>query len=203
MNIQEINKELGNIDLYLLDQILKNNIPTNAKILDAGCGEGRNLTYFLNNNYDVSGIDINPEAIRMLQFILGSSYPHVSKDKFKNTAIQDLKLSAEVYDYVICSAVLHFAENDETFQEMIEGLEHVLAVDGTLFIRMASDIGLNGHIELGNGTYGLPDGSTRYLLDQKKIDLLLKRRFERIEPVKTVMVDKMRCMTTLVLRKKE
>ena len=46
MTHDELNKVLGNIDLYLLDQLLKGRITRDMKILDAGCGEGRNLHLF-------------------------------------------------------------------------------------------------------------------------------------------------------------
>ncbi len=39
MDINELNKLLGNIDLYLLDQILKGRFTKELMILDAGCGD--------------------------------------------------------------------------------------------------------------------------------------------------------------------
>src|SRR5436305_15128264 len=38
---------LGEIDIYLFDQVLRNRIRPGMAILDAGCGRGRNLVYFL------------------------------------------------------------------------------------------------------------------------------------------------------------
>jgi hypothetical protein len=49
--IKELNQLLGNIDIYLLDQILKARFEKHCKILDAGCGEGRNLIFFVRNEY--------------------------------------------------------------------------------------------------------------------------------------------------------
>ncbi len=40
MNFQDLNKEIGNIDIYLLDQILKGRYQQTHRILDAGCGFG-------------------------------------------------------------------------------------------------------------------------------------------------------------------
>lgn len=53
MNIAALNKLLGNIDIYLLDQILKGRFTKEMRILDAGCGEGRNLIYFLHEGFQV------------------------------------------------------------------------------------------------------------------------------------------------------
>lgn len=202
MTTQELNKYLGNIDLYLLDQILKNKIKADAKILDAGCGEGRNLIYFLNNGYEVHGIDRNADAIRMLQFIVGSGYPSQPKDRFLSGDLDDLPYSADQFDYIICSAVLHFAKSEDHFWKMIEELDRVLAHEGILFIRMTSDIGLVDHQQLPNGLFHLPDGSQRFLITHQMIQSLLGDfGFSKIEPVKTVVVENQRCMTTLVLQK--
>ncbi len=43
-NIQEL---FGQIDIYVFDQILRGNIAPGMRILDAGCGYGRNLVYLL------------------------------------------------------------------------------------------------------------------------------------------------------------
>ena len=77
-SIKDLNLLFGNIDIYLLDQILKDRFKPHFKILDAGCGEGRNLIYFVRNEYQVYGIDRNADAIKMLKYYIKSinnSYP--------------------------------------------------------------------------------------------------------------------------------
>lgn len=56
MNVKE---QFGEIDIYLFDQILKNRFAPNSKILDAGCSGGRNMVWFLRNDFEVFGIDQN------------------------------------------------------------------------------------------------------------------------------------------------
>lgn len=204
MTTQQLNKYLGNIDLYLLDQVLKGNIDSNAKILDAGCGEGRNLIYFLNNGFDVAGVDQNKDAIGMLQFVIGSNYAHYSKDRFRTGELSQLPYPNVEFNYIICSAVLHFAQSEDHFWQMFTELDRVLSADGTLFIRMASNIGLQGNESLSDGRYALPDGSQRFLLTENMISTIIKdHSYTRIEPVKTVIVENQRCMTTLVLKKQQ
>lgn len=204
MTIRELNNELGNIDIYLLDQILKGRYSQEMKILDAGCGEGRNILYFLNNGYDVFGIDQNPDAIRMMHFILGSKYPNSSKKNFSIGEVSSTVFADKSFDLVISSAVLHFAKDHDHFKQMFAEMIRVLKPQGQLFIRMASDIGLNGHkTNDTSGKYFLPDGSTRYLITQQMIKKLTETfSLEFIEPIKTTNVSDLRCMTTLVLRKK-
>ena len=37
--------EFGNIDIYLFDQLLRARLRPGMRVLDAGCGGGRNLVY--------------------------------------------------------------------------------------------------------------------------------------------------------------
>jgi len=53
----------GAIDIYLFDQVLRGRIRPGMALLEAGCGSGRNLVYFLREGYAVSAIDPDPEAI--------------------------------------------------------------------------------------------------------------------------------------------
>jgi tellurite methyltransferase len=52
-----------NIDLYFFDHILKERFNLKMQVLDAGCGGGRNIVYFLRNGYKVFGTDENEDAI--------------------------------------------------------------------------------------------------------------------------------------------
>jgi 2-polyprenyl-3-methyl-5-hydroxy-6-metoxy-1,4-benzoquinol methylase len=58
-----LQEQFGQIDIYLFDQLLKGRIVPGMRILDAGCGHGRNLVYFLREGYEVYGADADPRAI--------------------------------------------------------------------------------------------------------------------------------------------
>jgi tellurite methyltransferase len=203
MTPQELNQELGNIDLYLLDHLLKGRFSKNMKILDAGCGEGRNLVYFIRNGFDVYGVDKNPDAIKMLHYQVKSLNPQIEKERFFEGDLSKLLLPPGYFDVVICSAVLHFAQDHEHFLQMWSELMRVTKAGGLLFCRMTSNIGMSQDIFMDrNGRADLPDGSQRYLLTQSMLDELVgKFQLKMEEPVKTVNVQDLRCMTTLLLRK--
>lgn len=204
MTYQQLNQELGNIDIYLLDAILKGRFSPGMRLLDAGCGEGRNLHWFIKNNYDAWGCDQNPGAVRMLQYVTRSLNPRFDKNRFITVPIEDLPYPDGMFDAVICSAVLHFAENPVHFQKMWEQLYRVLKPGGLLFIRMASSFGLEDTLEKsgGEGKYLLPDGSLRFLLTQHLLNkVLADYPCQFVEPVKSVLVQDARSMTTLVLEK--
>src|SRR6202012_4778458 len=58
-----LQQQLGPIDIYLFDQILRNNIHPGMRVLDAGCGPGRNLIYLLREGYEIFASDQNPNAV--------------------------------------------------------------------------------------------------------------------------------------------
>lgn len=188
---------LQGIDIYLLDQFLKNRIRSDMRILDAGCGYGRNIQWMLGLNYDVHAIDQFSEGIESLQ-----SYFPLRRECFHRVEIENY-IPDEKFDFIICNAVLHFAQGHEHFEEMFGKLVIFLNPNGILFIRMTSNIGLEAKLGKGeNGVFRLPDGSMRYLVTRNQIDELLRRYdLNSIEPIKTVFVDGLRSMTTLVLSK--
>ncbi len=204
VDYRELNKLLGNIDVYLLDYILKGLFPPEYKILDAGCNDGRNLIYFLRSGYDVYGIDLDGEAIQMLRHIARSinrSCP--VDDRFIIGDVTNMPFSQAQFDAIISSAVLHFAENEEHFLSMVNELTRVLKPGGILFVRMTTNLGISDQIKsLGYGRYLLPDGSERFLLTDTLLQEVMNRfEFQLVEPFKTVIIENQRSMSAFVLRK--
>jgi len=199
-NGNHLNTLLGQTDIYLLDQILKGRYTEKDKILDAGCGPGRNMHWFLQNNFDIYGIDQNEESIRLLRI----NNPGIPESRFRVSSVEKMPLPDNHFDHVISSAVLHFATGTGHFRNMLQEMLRVLKPGGSLFIRMTSDIGIEHKVILiSNGVYDIPDGSRRFLLTRKLLaDCMQDFNFSFLEPLKTVNVDDIRCMSTLVLQKK-
>lgn len=199
MNGSDIKNIVGDTDIYLIDQILKGRFKTGDIILDAGCGGGRNLSWFLHNQFEVYGVDTNVETINEL---IKKSQPNVSSH-FMVSAVENMPFDDQAFDVIISSAVLHFAKNVAHFFSMTKEMLRVLKEDGILFIRMASDIGIEKKVvPLGDGIYNIPDGSTRFLLTRSILQELLQTLpVKMIEDFKTVNVNDVRCMSTLVLQK--
>ena len=146
MKVPQLNKLLGNIDIYLLDQVLKNRFDKAMRILDAGCGEGRNLVYFLNNGFEVYGVDQNPDAIRMLQFVSGSINPTYPRSRFITADLMAMPFEDAYFDWVISCAVLHFARDQSHFEALFAEHDRVLKPGGSLFLRMTSQRGLENEV---------------------------------------------------------
>lgn len=194
--IEELAKTLSGIDNYLLDQVMKGRISASTKILDAGCGRGRNalalerfgcknITAFDSNELAVDGLETNSTKI----------LTHIS-------SIEDYT-TKESFDFIICNAVLHFAMNHEHFHTMIQSLCNCMHPKSVLFIRMTSDFAVNGsYMPNENGIASLADGTERYLLDATRLhELNTIHHLQLVEPLKTVNVNNLRSMSTLILQK--
>jgi SAM-dependent methyltransferase len=190
MNLLE---HFGNIDIYLFDQILRGRIAPGMRIVDAGCGYGRNVVYFLNEGYEVYGVDRDADAIASLP----------ANGNFHVASIEAMPFPDAFADVVIAHSVLHFASNDAHFQAMLAGLWRVLKPGGMLFTRLASTIGMEHRMRHIEGRrYLLPDGSERYLVDEALLMALTKGLGGKLlDPIKTTIVQDARCMTTWVVGK--
>lgn len=203
MKSEHIQETFGNIDIYLFDQLLKGTYDGCNTILDAGCGTGRNLLYFLKSGAKVYGADQNPEAIAQLSDFASCFSQINTEENFKVAAVENLPFDAESFDLVISSAVLHFAENQEHFEAMLNSMWRVLKPGGYFFCRLASEIGIESLVRfIGNGRYILPDGSERFLVNQETLVRLTKKLGGQLhEPIKTTNVQNMRAMTTWCVQK--
>jgi tellurite methyltransferase len=196
--MDDLIRALRNTDIYLIDQILKGRFNAVSTILDAGCGYGRNMQWFIENNFRVYGIDQSQDAIEQAELL----YPEMAAN-FKVGGIEMLPFADLFFDYVISNAVLHFAKGEAHFYKMVAEMVRVLKPEGNLFIRMASDLATPQSFEyLHDGIYRLRDGDERFLLNRNLLENLVKQhRLRLIEPVKTTNVANLRCMTTLVFEK--
>jgi SAM-dependent methyltransferase len=201
--VTDLNKEFGEIDIYLFDQLLRKRITPGMRVLDAGCGSGRNLVYLLREGFEVFGADADPRAVNATRRLAASIAPTLPADNFRQEPVEAMSFPDAFADVVISSAVLHFAADDDHFRAMLEGTWRVLKPDGLLFCRLASSIGIENQVRNITGRrFHLPDASERYLVDAP---LLLKLADELggqlADPLKTTVVQDQRSMTTWVIRK--
>ena len=199
----DLREHFGNIDIYLFDQLLKGRITPPMSLLDAGCGDGRNLTYFLRNNFDVFAVDSNPQLIQQVRLLASRLAPNLPSQNFLVADVAEVPLPSEKFDLVISSAVLHFANDEQHFDRMLDEMWRVLKTGGMLFARLASSIGIEKLVKpIGRGRYLLPDGTERFLVNEEILKAATERLgAKRVEPLKTTNVENLRCMTTWVVWK--
>jgi tellurite methyltransferase len=106
---EELRQQFGDIDIYLFDQIVRGRFDTRRRVLDAGCGDGRNLIYLLQRGFDCYGVDSEPSAIDVVRRTASRLAPHLSPANFAVADLTRLPHPDGSMQAVVCSAVLHFA----------------------------------------------------------------------------------------------
>lgn len=199
----EVLELLGQIDVYLLDQIMKGRIGPGRRILDAGCGGGRNIRFLLRCGCDVWAVDRDSDAVESARRMARECGLNQIEDRYRCEPLEALSFDDASFDAVICNAVLHFADHEDHFEKMVDGLWRVLAPGGVFFARLASNIGIEKLVSAIDGRVcRLPDGTSRFLVDESFL-LAQQRRLgaSLLGPIKTVNVQGARCMTNWVLSK--
>ena len=199
MNIQE---QFGQIDIYVFDQILRGNIVPGMRVLDAGCGYGRNLVHLLREGCEVFALDSDADGIQHVRNLSASLETGLPEENFQVGSIERMPFPDAFAEVVICNSVLHFAHDDQHFRAMLADLWRVLKPGGMLFCRLGSRIGMDFE-QLRANVYRISDGSEWFLVDEEML-LGLTRELNAVltDPLKTTIVQDYRCMTTWVTRKR-
>lgn len=199
----ELQFQFGAIDIYLFDQLFKGSFDDRRRILDAGCGSGRNLPYFLQRGFDVHAVDSDPASVAAVRGLFAQLAPSLPPSNVRTAPIEALPWPDAAMDAVISSAVLHFAADERHFGRMVEEMWRVLAPGGLFFARLASSIGLEHLLERPSGRMRLPDGSDRFVVSERMLTEWTRRLGGvAFEPLKTTNVQNQRCMTTWVVEKR-
>jgi tellurite methyltransferase len=178
---------LAGADIYLLDFILRGVIRPGCRILDVGCGSGRNLPALAHASMAITAVDADPSAVaactRLLTRLPGKHACSVAR-------LPDLGLDIG-FDAVISIAVLHFAPDQAGFHAWADSCWQRLLPGGIFLARMSTRI-------------ALPDASGHFTYRPTLDDIeSCERRWRatRIDPLKTTLVEERRVMSTWTLRK--
>jgi SAM-dependent methyltransferase len=199
---EELRQQFGDVDIYLFDQILRGRFDTRHRVLDAGCGDGRNLIWLLQHGFECYGADLEPSAIDLVRQIASRLAPALPSTNFTVADLTRLPHPDGHMDAVICCAVLHFAADEGHFDAMVNELWRVLASRGLLFARLVSNIGFEDVVGPAGRQVRLPDGTDRFVVDEPMLIRSTVRLGGRlVDPIKTTNVQGKRCMTTWSLVK--
>ena len=199
-----LREQFGDIDVYLFDQLLRGRIVRGMKVLDAGCGSGRNLVFLMRAGFDVWGVDESEEAIAAVQRLAAKLARDPAPERFRVESVDSMSHDTGSMDVIISSAVLHFARDASHWLAMVHEMWRVLAPGGLLFARLATTVGQPHLKPLGGGRYVMPDGSTRFLVDHERLlDVTRELGGSLLDPLKSTVVHEQRSMGTWVVRKRE
>src|SRR3989344_6253364 len=107
-------------------------LPKKAKILDAGCGHGRDVAYLTDYGFDVIGIDISDGLLEEAK--------KRAKGEFKKMDITDMKFKDGEFDGIwSCATLLHLKKED--IPKVLKDFNKILKKDGVLFINVKEGVG--------------------------------------------------------------
>ena len=179
---------LRHADIYVLDQLLKGRFQPGQKVLDFGCGSGRNLIALEQCGLEVFGVDLSPNAIHQCSLNLET----YKADRFFEGNLLDHPYPDLTFDVVIANALFHFAPDRESFLLWVRHTWAALKPGGLYFVRLSTRIGLPD---------ARPPGFSYLATEDDLLGLEEEWGATRIEPLKTTLVESLRTMTTWVLRK--
>ena len=199
MNPDELNTELASVDIYLLDQILKNRFKEGGRILDVGCGAGRNLKWFARNGFEVYALDSHDKAIEKVM-----ATGLIPEDHVFQQSATELPFEDKFFDGVICNALLHMLDTRDDMEKVIMESWRVLKPGGTWFARLATDLSMEELIERQpDGRHRMP--GTEWDIHLTSLSEMLawteKLGGNLLDPIKTTNVQNQRAMTTWVMGK--
>ena len=197
-----VQEQFGQIDIYVFDQILRGNIVSGMRVLDAGCGYGRNLVHLLRERCEVFAIDQDPAGVDHVRRLAASLNTGLPEQNFQVGQLEAIPFADEFADVVLCNAVLHFSRDEKHFRTILAELWRVLRPGGILFCRLGSRIGMDFE-RVRENIYVVGDGSEWFLVDEEMLlELTEEMNAVLVDPLKTTIVQDYRCMTTWVLRKR-
>ena len=171
-------------------------------MVDAGCGEGRNLVYLLQKGFTCFGVDNDPRAIDRIRQLAARLAPSQAAENFQVAPVERMPWADGSMDAVVASALLHFARDVDYFNAMVDEMWRVLAPSGLFFARLASNIGMEAAVPVAGQRVTIPDGSVRFVVDQRMLLDCTSRLGGRLaDPIKTTNVQQERCMTTWCVEK--
>ncbi len=141
-------------------------LPSNAKVLDLGCGEGKNSFFLAKNNFDVTAVDFSEEGIRKLN-------EFAKKEKLEITAdVSDVKSylqDCKKLDAIFAMNILQFIDEKNIFKT-IKQIQSRTKQNGLNVI--ASFVAKNSKqkkMVLSKGRYFFDEGELKELYKDWKI----------------------------------
>jgi len=96
-----------------------NYIPDGGRILDLGCGSGRDTLYFLQKGYDVTSIDASEEMVKLSS--------ELTKRKTLYLRVEDIDFQNQFDGIWACASLLHI---DKTLTESVYNILCNALIDG-------------------------------------------------------------------------
>jgi ubiquinone/menaquinone biosynthesis C-methylase UbiE len=141
-----------------------------SKILDLGCGPGRDTKFFVDKGYKVIGVDISPQMIALAR----NSVPQAN---FLVSDIESLKLKDESINAIWASAsLLHVSK--KAMSGVVENLYRTLKPGGIFYVSMKKG---SGEELQADDRYGGVEKFWNYVSEDELTQLLVEQGFQILE----------------------
>ena len=137
--MSDLERQFGQIDIYLFDQLLRGRIRAGMRVLDAGCGSGRNLVYLLQSGVEVFATDADAGSINHVRQLAATLSPALPEENFRVEPVEHMSFRDGFADVVISSAVLHFARDHDQFSAMLMEMWRVLKPGGSIAVTVSDE----------------------------------------------------------------
>lgn len=121
------------------NMFLKNNISSNSKILDYGCGSANNAVFFIQKGHEVYGVDVAPSftslveknlELNNLDTSLVNNFSLIEPDTVK------LDFPDNHFDFIFSNQVLYYLPTEEHLRKVCDELKRILRPGGFVFFTM-------------------------------------------------------------------
>ncbi len=145
-------------------------LPPKAKILDIGCGPGRDAKYFTELGFNVTGLDISEKMIELAK-------REVPNADFMVMDIENLNFAKNQFDAAWASASLLHVPKDK-IPAVLQSIHNILKDEGIFFIALRKGL---GEEMLPDNRYGGVEKFWVYFDEDELHDYLKKAGFEILE----------------------
>ena len=129
-NAKEYFESTSKVYLGMLYDKFLEHIPTGGRIMDIGCGSGRDVKWFRDHGYEAYGLDASEELVKIARAELGIPVEIGRTEEWK---------ADEPFDGIwCCASLMHL--NDEACRHFFENLNHNLKPGGALYVSVKSGI---------------------------------------------------------------
>ena len=170
-NAETFYQNTVDIDLEAFYEKFLRYIPDKGRILDVGCGSGRDSLYFINNGYDVTSIDASEEMVKLSSALTGQSTIHLR--------IEDIDYQNKFNGIWACASLLHI---EKIFTEkVLISLGNALKKNGVLYA--SYKYGANTSILEGRYYNNFDESSFRAVIGNiKKLDIVYQWTTDDLRP---------------------
>lgn len=102
-----------------------------GKILDLGCGYGRDTSFFARHGYEAIGVDFSEEGIRKASELYSNLF-------FRIMDITAMDFTNEYFDAIVGNSIIHLFISDRQRKKVILECQRILKPKGYLFLSVSS-----------------------------------------------------------------